>query len=315
MNAASLTTALFGPLLNLAPLKYANCFQADGGPIQTLEESCFEIKGEQYAVVNATLAPGLTRKDGRNNLYSSADGSGVHRNPVTARHIAISEALERWAHSQTWNSAHAADFGFDQDPSSNGMAAFPGFFPQQARAYALNEAVERFTLLAWWEGMTDAHPVSVTGWMGEAYRIRQPFPGFEVVLLRRFDEETRYPCYGYGSGKNLFQAAQRAEMELERSRFVLGRFFQRNPGFEMGDLSILKDYLEKRLVYFSLPEGARAFEERMARPSGSGKLTCPPIAFDGEIPGPWSQWATVWRVAFRMPTRAHLAPQSLFFYW
>lgn len=302
-------------MLNLAPIKYANCFHVDGGPIQSLEESSFEIRGEQFAAVNATLTPGLTRKDGRYKLYSSADGSGVHRNPVTARHIAISEALERWAHAQLWNSADASRYGFDLDPSSNGMAAYPGLFPQQARAFALGEAIERFALLAWWHGATDATPVEIAGWDGDAYQIRQPFPGFEVVLLRRFDQEARYPCYGYGSGKNLTQACFRAEVELERSRFILGRFFGGNPGFELGDLSALKDHLEKRLVYFSLPEGTHVFEEKMAQTNARGALSLPDVIFDGEIPGPWSQWATVWRVCFRMPTMDFLSPQNLFFYW
>jgi hypothetical protein len=38
-------------------------------------------------------------------------------------------------------------------------------------------------------------------------------------------------------------------------------------------------------------------------------------AFDGEIPGPWSRWATVWRHAVVMPTDEYLNPHSNFFFW
>lgn len=39
------------------------------------------------------------------------------------------------------------------------------------------------------------------------------------------------------------------------------------------------------------------------------------ILFDGEIPGAWSKYATVWRVVPAMPARDYLNPQSLFFFW
>jgi len=316
MQRFAIANILLGPMLNLASVKYANCFQPDGGPIHKLEESYFEIRGKQYAVANATLVEGLCRKADRNKVYSSADGSGVHRNPVTARHIAISEALERWAHHQLWNSEYAEQYGFDQDPTSNGMSAFPGLFPQQARSFAYLEAVERFTLFSWWQGLTDAEVIDVPEWTGDCYRLDHPFDGCEVILLREFDDLGNYPCYGYGSGKNRQQAFHRAVIELERSRFVLNRFFERNPGFEYGDLSILDDTLEKRLVYFSLPEGIRDFEKRIRAKKSSKKRTGKPeVIFDGEIPGPWSRFATVWRTSFRMPSRDFISPHKLYFFW
>lgn len=165
------------PMLNLASVKYANCFQSDGGPISGLEESWFDIQGEKFAVANATLAPGLSKKaPQQNKVYASADGSGVHRNPVTARHIAISEALERWAHYQLWNSEDRTRYGFDVDPTSNGMSAFPGLFPGQARTYAYSEAIERYTLFSWWEGITEAIPVDQPHGSGDAWYLPTPFP-------------------------------------------------------------------------------------------------------------------------------------------
>jgi molybdate transport system substrate-binding protein len=46
--------------------------------------------------------------------------------------MAISEAMGRWASHSTANSDDPAEFGFDVDPSSNGMAAFPDV-PQRQR--------------------------------------------------------------------------------------------------------------------------------------------------------------------------------------
>lgn len=281
-----------------------------------MEESWFDIQGEKFAVANATLAPGLSKKSSQyHKVYASADGSGVHRNPVTARHIAISEALERWAHYQLWNSEDRSRYGFDIDPTSNGMSAFPGLFSSQARSYAYLEAVERYTLFSWWEGLTEAVPLHDPDWKGDAWYLPTPFPGHVVALVRQRDPEMGFPCYGYGSGKNKNQALNRAIIELERSRFVLTRFFEKNPCFECGDLSILNDFLEKRLVYFALPEGEATFEKRInKRPTGRPPIK-PELIFDGEVPGPWSKFATVWRVAYKMPSKEYLSPQSMYFFW
>jgi hypothetical protein len=37
--------------------------------------------------------------------------------------------------------------------------------------------------------------------------------------------------------------------------------------------------------------------------------------FDGPIVGPWSRYATVWRVALELPTAGYMEPKLEFFFW
>ena len=39
------------------------------------------------------------------------------------------------------------------------------------------------------------------------------------------------------------------------------------------------------------------------------------VLFDGELPGAWSKYATVWRVVPAMPSRDYLDPKSTCFFW
>ena len=139
-------------MLSLASLRYRSVLAADGGPVQSIEAGEFPVFGRRLFQANARLKQGLVPQR-RLQIYSDADGTGTHASPMVARHIAVSEALERWAYHSTVRSERRADFGFDIDESSNGMAAFPGFSRAPARRGAVLEAVERFCLLNWWELM------------------------------------------------------------------------------------------------------------------------------------------------------------------
>jgi hypothetical protein len=300
-------------MLHLAPVKYANCFESEGGPLHSIEESKIEMNGERLTVANATLADNHRSVNRRQRIFAPIDGTGLDRNPATARYKAISEAVERWAHHDMSPSPEGKRYGFGEDPTSNGMSAFPGLLPRQARQFALNEAIERFSLIAWWEGLTSIEEVGVTGSPIRTYLIHQPFKNHKVVITRR-ETSRGYTVFGYGCSKHLAKARDNAIFEMERSNIMLETFFYRNPGFELGDLSTISDYMERRLVYFSMPEGVAAFEERVSNPPPKDLLEKPKVYFDGEIGGPWSSYATVWRIAFVMPTTKYLDPNCLFFY-
>ena len=82
-------------IANLAALRYRNVCAEDGGPISVLETGQFDLRGEGGFQANATLREKLAPKRGA-KLFSPVDGSGTHRTAVVARHIAVSEAIERW---------------------------------------------------------------------------------------------------------------------------------------------------------------------------------------------------------------------------
>jgi hypothetical protein len=306
-------------MLNLAPVKYANCFVRNSGPIQSLESSELTVAGRRLSVANARLRSDLYPPSATGALFRVVGGTGVDGNPLHARFKAISEAMERWAFHATLQGEPCGRYGFDHDPTTNGMAAFPGLFARQARVHALREAVERYALIAWWHGLLGLEFLSFqTDAMGRrtwSYRILHPFAKHEVVLLR---QEGKRGCsvYAFGGAPDLEKARNGAEVELERCTIVLESFFCQNPAWEAGDVSTISDWMERRILYFTTPEGVETFEQRVKSSlKVKPNIQRPSIRFDGEIRGPWSTYATVWRVALTMPTQDFLDPERLFFFW
>ena len=200
-------------MLSLAAFRYRNVLARHGGPIQLVESGEFSVCGRPMIQANARLVSGLSRKSSH-AIYGDADGTGTHRLASVARHMAVSEALERWAFHSVGQSDRAADFGFDIDPSSNGMSAFPGLFGRNARRKAMLEAVERYSMIAWWEGWATWRLFD-TDWPGvSAVAIDGPFGGVTVIAF----SQTDYGMYAYGhAAEESFGAAcERAVIELAR---------------------------------------------------------------------------------------------------
>jgi hypothetical protein len=74
------------------------------------------------------------------------------------------------------------------------------------------------------------------------------------------------------------------------------------------------DRFEQRCLFFSTEEGHAHFQERLRQ---RAPVTTPAwrIAFDGEVRGPWSEYATVWRVVIPAPTAAYLEAGERYFFW
>jgi hypothetical protein len=168
-------------MLTLAALRYRSILSCHGGPIRRLETGLFPCFGREVVQANAWLnREHRTRQN--LYLYSDADGTGTHRSVAVARHVAISEALERWAFHAVVHSERAAEFGFDLDQTSNGMSALPGFRRRTARQKAMLEGVARFCLLACWEGRATGHQMD-TDWPGvSAVAIEGPFGGVTAIV-------------------------------------------------------------------------------------------------------------------------------------
>lgn len=298
-------------MISLAPYRYRNVLATEGGPIEKiLHEDC-SIGGSPASQATAYLKediyPGYTPKD--------AEGAGTHESPMVARFMAISEALERWALRETVNQGKLNEYGLDVDITSNGMAAFPGIFESQARKKAYAEAIERHCLISWWEGILPCSPLSVTNLKERGVEIANPYSSHSVVILWKLCHE-RYYCFSFGYGKNAEHATWRARIEMERTEAILADFYEKVPFPTMSTINELDDVILKRVVYFSTRHGFREFLDRLKAPAPE----CPPkqkpkTIFDGKIPGPWNQYATVWRVVFDPPTRKHLEETHNYFFW
>ncbi len=295
-------------MLSLAALRYRNVLLAHGGPVEHIETGVFSVCGRRMIQANARLTAGLTRKRPL-SIYSDADGTGTHAIASIARHMAVSEALERWAFHAVVRSERAAEFGFDVDPSSNGMSAFPGVFRRAARRKALLEAVERFCLIAWWEGRADGKLVE-TDWPGvTAVAINGPFGGVTVIAFAR--TEWGGYAYGHAAEESVGAACERAVIELARHEWVLRSWWL---GFVSGAKKMPTSLFERRCLFFASDEGHAHF---LSRVRGTGVTSMPRavVVCDRDIPGPWAEYATVWRFALRPPSDDFLTADEKYFFW
>lgn len=294
-------------MLSLASLRYRSVLAEDGGPIAEISSGAFPVRGTRMVLANARLSEGLTRKRTL-SLYSDADGSGTHAVPSIARHMAISEALERWAFHATVRSDRAEEFGFDVDPSSNGMAAFPGLVSRQARKKAVLEAIERYSLCAWWEGLADGQRFD-TDWPGvSAVAIDGPFGGVTVIAYAA--TEWGGYVYGHAAGESFGAACERAIVELARHEWILRAAWLRRVA---GETSTPSDVFEKRCLFFGTDEGHALFQRRVDS-KAAGRMPAPEVLCDRELTGPWSDYATVWRFALRPPSDGYLRGGERYFF-
>jgi hypothetical protein len=293
-------------MLSLAALRYRNVRCEDGGPVAEIQTGVLPIFDRPMIQATVFLRPELIAERPRHVVYGSADGTGSAENVAIARHMAVSEALERWAYYATHNSSDRARYAFDHDRTSNGMAAFPGF-RWQARRRAQFEALERFALVGWWDRRfpsTD-HQAPYPG--VRMVRINHGV-GFGEVVVLYHRTAAGFTAYGHAAGRSVATAASRAAVELVRCAYVIGQYRAR------GALTPVTDHLEQRCLYYASPEGYADFLDRVeAKPDKPASVWR--TIFDGEIPGPWSQWATVWRHCVEMPTYAFLNRRENFFFW
>lgn len=296
-------------MLSLAAFRYRNVLTLAGGPIERLEIMDTEVLGERAFIANAYLKSGLIVRPEVRGLYSQANGSGTSSSSMVARFMAISEALERWAHWQLHAGPERHCYGFDVDPSSNGMAAFPGLWRRQARQGALLEAAERFNLLNWWEGNLPALE-SETRWPGvRAATICSQAPGMTVILFKR--TEDGFFAYGHAAAMDFESACRKAAGEMERHAQVVARFARSHAGEIRNQLPASAHPIERRSLFFAQEEGHELFLERLRSPA-RGEAE-PRLVYDGPVPGPWSRYADVWRVVYAPPSRRFLGMEENYF--
>ncbi|HZZ20137.1 MAG TPA: hypothetical protein VFE25_12245 [Opitutaceae bacterium] len=297
-------------MISVAGYRYRNVLEPEGGPVSRVVVREFPVYGRQMFQANAWLSPKIVTKRKRFALYSDADGTGTAHSPMVARYMAISESMERWAYRAKLRADDRELYGFDIDESTNGMAAFPGLFSSEARRRALMEAVERTSIIAWWEGAIDGE-VRATEWPGiSALVLPSPIGvGVTVVAFRE-----AYPgCFAYGQGAavDYFGACERAVMELARNEYVLGL---RRVSHGLAADEAPSDLFERRCLFFSQPEGHAMFLERLHRKVGGPRFSAP-IVCDTEIEGPWSEYASVWRVLVKPATTEFLVDSERYFFW
>jgi hypothetical protein len=297
-------------MISLAGFRYRNVLETEGGPVARIAVREFPVYGRRMYQANAWLSDKIVSQRKKFAIYSDADGTGTSEVAMVARYMAISETMERWAYRAKVRANDRELYGFDVDESSSGMSAFPGLFRTEARRRAQFEAVERASIIAWWEGVLDGE-VRSTEWPGVSALVL-PSPigvGVTVVAFK----QVRPDCYAYGQGaaSSFFGACERAVMELARSEYALS---VRHVSQGLAVDAAPTDLFERRCLFFSSAEGHAMFQERIQR-----KITGPrfrsEIICDTEIEGPWTEYASVWRVLLRPATTGFMVNSERYFFW
>lgn len=287
--------------ISLAPFRYRR-IEVDGPVAKLVSGPSTLWDGTKCYDAVAALRPDLRPQDlPALFLYEKAEGGGTNRSEVVARHMAVSEALERWAYFASSDSPLRGRLGFDIDDSTTGMAAFPGITNTPARLQACREAVERWTILEWWRGSLAATPIAFSDTRLGGIELGGPFGHWTTVILwADSGHHAGGRVYGFAAGKRREAATCKAMIELTRNARALAGFNSRNDSNSLHP-SDLKHPNERRLIFFAAGEGRERFQERVEH-SASGGFTAPAkprCLVDAEVVGPWSRYATVWRVLFR----------------
>jgi ribosomal protein S12 methylthiotransferase accessory factor YcaO len=300
--------------MNLAPIRYARVLTGERGPIERIEYGRIEVAGRLMYQANAYLSRHLNLKRPRRQIHGDADGTGTHGTVILARYKAISEAMERWAYHYLGQIRQERLYGSEWDSTTSGMSAYPGLFRRQAQGLARREAMERYCLASWWTGHLGGREIKPGLCNARGIELENPLGREHVVVLWQQSKQG-FHAYGFGAGPTMERACWRAMIELHRSMNVLEHFYRENPGIAEDDLEIIENHMERRMFYFSMPSGHRAFLQRVEESKGTCSSRAVEPVFDRELKGPWQRYAIVWRVIYPSQTREHLLPYLNTFFW
>jgi hypothetical protein len=283
--------------MSLGAIWYRSAVNERTGPIARLETIRLPgADGRDKWNAYAFLSPAVADISalGGNSIYGDAAGTGTGKSRHEACHKAISEAMERWAWLVvTKDKSLAASVRLGLDASTSGFAAWPGPWARPARRRARLEALERWAVAAWWDGLIGHTRVDHPTWT----ILRLVMPGAAArspVVIVLAGQGPRGLCvYGFAADDTEAAAIRRASIELARNVRMLGRWLE-GPGLEPTLL------LERRLLFFARPEGAKLFRERATHPmrDRASAVAAPALAVDTPVPGPWDRYCRVWRSLF-----------------
>ena len=283
--------------MNLAPIRYARALKSKGGPVEKIACLEVEIGGQKYYQVDSYLSGSLNLNRPIVEYFGGSDGTGTDVSAMVARHKSISEAIERWAYHYLNQIGHRKRYGFDINPSTSGMAAYPGLFSFQARKRAMSEAVERYCLVKWWDRELPCTtiPSGIDGTV--AVSLKNPLTRDSVVIVWSLDENG-WTSYGSAADTSLESALRQAHIERSRRIIAMRLVFKKNPSLKVANISTLRNPIERHMAFLALPEGHEEFLLRVNEPPLRECQKKPPPLIDSNVPGPWQRYATVWRVVF-----------------
>ena len=275
-------------MLNLAPWYYRNLL----GKNNILEcPEFFEINllnGQRNYEAVVSLKENLRPKwVPSSKIYRNSDGSGTSKYKNIAVYKSISEALERLAFYELVDQ-QKAEYCFDLNPTTTGMAAYPSIFSSQARIHAKQEAVERWAIHQF-----NLNHLPLKKYASEIvnlthYEIIVPFNDVKVSLLSFMCND--FYVYGFAGGQNLKQSFDKALIELDRNIRVLKKAYSLD--HKESDYKLATD---KTILFFASEEGYLLFKDKVMQAPRKIFNKEPKVLCDVELKGEWSKYTRVWR--------------------
>ena len=226
-------------MFSVASFRYREALAVDGGPIEEIEEGRFSVFGELLFQANARLRKDLYRQRPL-QIYSDAQGTGVHQSAVVARHKAVSRRL---------NGGHISRRTFPRGaPNSASISTVAQMGWQlstagcaPARRAARLEAIERFCVLNWWEGRMNG-AICATKWPGIGAVSFTPRLGGSAVILY-MKSKWGFHSYGHAAAETFIDACHHARVELARHELGIQKWVQN------GDPKPPRDLFERRACF------------------------------------------------------------------
>ncbi len=277
---------------NLSPFKFSNILDNSKSPIKEIELLKFSHSSKQcYFEAHAWLKDHLKFENVESsNLYGSCDASGTDKYSNIAIWKCISESMERWAFYSLLRS-NSKNFGMEYDKTTTGFSAFPCWPKSYVRSISYGEAIERWAISSWWREKISGQIFTdhINDDHGYALIDIGTIKGFVIISFKasklKLQSDIFY-SYGFAYGTTKEQALQKAQIEMLRNERVLSVNNDVEP----------KTICDQRLKYFSTQEGFEHFKFKFVKDFFRvNSFKSPQLIVDEEIPGPWSDFVTVWR--------------------
>lgn len=223
----------------------------------------------------------------KSDIYRDCDGSGTSKYKNIAVYKSLSEALERLAFYELVDLGHK-EYCFHLNPTTTGMAAYPGITGSQARFNAKMEAIERWAIHEFNRAHLPIKKHKTDIQNLDHYEIIVPFTDVRVSLLSYVQNSIH--IYGFAGGKNLKHSFEKSLIELDRNIRVLLKAYSDEKGNRNYQATV-----DRTIMYFSRQEGYLNFQEKIAKAPRKIVNTDPVVLCDLELKGIWSKYTKVWR--------------------
>lgn len=279
-------------MFNLAPWYYRELLNENTIIEKPEFYSTTSLTGEKKFEVVVTLKENLRPSwIPTSSIYRNCDGSGADKYKNIATYKAISESLERWAFYSSVDS-RANKYGFEFDPTTTGIAAFPSWHFNQARKNARAEAIERWCIHEFNRGNIPIknHTTLISNLLH--FELVSPFSDTFVSLLCYAGNS--FYSYGFAADTSLNKSFNKALVELDRNYRMLDVYYSKNSSEAVRGVQLLST-VDKTIIFYSTKEGYLSFEEKINKSPCKVMNKSPKILCDQELIGDWSKYTKVWR--------------------